>query len=543
MKIYHRLLAILLCAALALGAAPAASAEPTVPALYAVSAGAPCGKTVSIEIRLTGGANLVCGGWLDIKYDPTVLTVQSSAADAALSGFMTNVNPKHADDTIRFNFAGNVALTSDCTLCTIVFQISESASPGDYSVDLSNSKLYDLNGSPVAHSKSSGSVTVQYIRLSVGMEQGVPSQSIRVPVTLGGDLSAAGGSFEVIYDPGKMTAGEAAPGSILQGYRFYCKEDNEKGILKVTWAGTDLLALRGTLCSLTFGISAGAADSLPLRIQNVRVYDAGGVSIAALADDGSVSLVLPTEKNPKLWVVGGALQSDGSVDVSIVLEGRGRVCGGSFTFRYDAASCTLLSVVSEAAEIGAISAVNSPLAEESSRTSAGTIKFSWSGAAPSVGSQCLLKLKLHAVAAGGSLMLGSASLIDEDGAAVTPVDIRSGAVQSADCTLQTPQKDALTVERGSAGSTSVGLSIDVASAASGDDIGTESCQLIVVFKADGKLTKTVIPGISPIVFDKNGLGKLSLTANCSEADTVQVLFLRPDGSFVPCTQMLNCTIS
>ena len=65
------------------------------------------------------------------------------------------------------------------------------------------------------------------------------------------------------------------------------------------------------------------------------MYDTDGKSIDASAEDGSVDVVLPSDRAPKLWAVGGAIQPDGSAVVSVVLQGRGIVCGGSFTLTYD----------------------------------------------------------------------------------------------------------------------------------------------------------------------------------------------------------------
>gem|GEM_PF-4562730 len=42
------------------------------------------------------------------------------------------------------------------------------------------------------------------------------------------------------------------------------------------------------------------------------MYDTDGKSIDSSAEDGSVDVVLPSDRAPKLWAVGGAIQPDGS---------------------------------------------------------------------------------------------------------------------------------------------------------------------------------------------------------------------------------------
>ncbi|MFR1990799.1 MAG: hypothetical protein ACLS3C_12395 [Oscillospiraceae bacterium] len=117
--------------------------------------------------------------------------------------------------------------------------------------------------------------------------------------------------------------------------------------------------------------------------------------------------MLPSDRAPKLWAVGGAIQPDGSAVVSVVLQGRGIVCGGSFTLTYDQS----LSVQAEPSGTCQINA------------EPGKLRASFASATPVADQVSLLKLTIQN-AVPGAIDLSNAIFRDDSGSRIAAADVR-----------------------------------------------------------------------------------------------------------------------
>ncbi len=132
-----------------------------------------------------------------------------------------------------------------------------------------------------------------------------------------------------------------------------------------------------------------------------------GSLLDASAEDGSVDVVLPSDRAPKLWAVGGAIQADGSAVVSVILQGRGVVCGGSFTLTY----------------AQSLSAQAEPESNCQINAEPGRIRASFASATPVADQITLLKITIQN-AVPGKIDLLDAVFLDDDGSRIAVADVR-----------------------------------------------------------------------------------------------------------------------
>lgn len=501
--------------------------------LTVIGAGAPRGGNVSVVVELAQTSG-ICGGSMEIVY-PETLTLVKAEAGELLSGTAAQVNPNYTADSVRVNFASTAPVGEKGNVCVLTFQVKEGAPLGDTTVSLRNVRLYDENVASVAAEVRNGTVEVQYAKLRVSSVEAVAGQSVRMELFLEGGLDPAGGSFTIAYDDTKLTAGGVVAGTILSGH-LLSSNKTEAGI-RVNWAGAEPVTEKGMLCTVTFHVKQGAAGTADVGIRDFVCYDQEGLRLDTLQEDGTITLLTPTEQNPKLWVVGGAVDSEsGKALVSVVLEGRGEICGGSFQLTYPTTGCTLKEVKNTAYTESTVSAVNNQ--------EPGKIVFSWAGAAPSVQSEALIQLEFSVTDLTGDLLLelGEARMLDADGAAAVQVDIRSGKLLSDQTKFQLPTVDTMSVESGS-GTTAVELGLDIADAAhfSEDGVQAGATQLVMVLYQEEKMQTVAMKQEDfSLKFDENGIAQVQVSASCvGSADSVKVFLLDGSGSMVPLSEQVT----
>ena len=79
----------------------------------------------------------------------------------------------------------------------------------------------------------------------------------------------------------------------------------------------------------------GSPAYIVVRLTDVRLYDENSQPLDTSVTDGTISVTAPSSRDPKLWIVGGALQDDGTATVAVVLQGQGVTCGGNFDLCFD----------------------------------------------------------------------------------------------------------------------------------------------------------------------------------------------------------------
>ena len=251
-----------------------------------------------------------------------------------------------------------------------------------------------------------------------------------------------------------------------------------------------------------------AGDTSAVTLTDVRMYDTDGKSIDSSAEDGSVDVVLPSDRAPKLWAVGGAIQPDGSAVVSVVLQGRGIVCGGSFTLTYDQS----LSVQAEPAGGCQINA------------EPGKIRASFASATPVADQVSLLKLTIQN-AVPGAIDLSNAIFRDDSGSRIAAADVRPTTLSyttSAAAFAGTLRADT------SAGQTQYLLDVDVSDMRAGTpEARTEFTCLLALYDSD-----SLMEGLSvqKIAASDTGVNELTLTASASKTPAYAKVFLLSDAS-------------
>ena len=511
------LLAAILLTLSLLPAAMAAGADGAV--LRVGSGGAARGETFTLPVLLTGDG--VWGGSLNVTYNPTVLKLISVEKGDLMGEALFQSNPYYSEDSVRISFAAVQALTCPGTVCILTFQVLENAPLEASAVSFANVRLYDENAQACTVTTESGTAQVGYSGLAVQSVEAVRGQSVRVALELTGDLDPAGGSFTIRYDTSQMTAGTVTASELLTGYSLVSNETAADQI-RVTWAGSEALKTRGTLCIVTFHVSQQAVGTPTISIQNLHAYDENAQKLDTVAEDGTVTLLTPTETSPKLWLVGGSIDPETkTAEINVVLEGRGVICGGQFTLSYPTGTCSLESTQ---AQVTGAANTNTP----------GTVTFSWADVAPVTGSQALLRLTFQVNEVTDiPLTLHVASLLTGDGVPVTDVDIRSGKLLPADLAYQAPALDSAAVTA-EGGQTRLEAVLDVAAArGQGTQRSLTGENLLVVFYEDGKM-KALSRQDFTVSLDPNGIAQVTLSASCAgTADQFRVFLLGEGGALLP----------
>ena len=219
-------------------------------------------------------------------------------------------------------------------------------------------------------------------------------------------------------------------------------------------------------------------------------------------------MVLPSDRAPKLWAVGGAIQPDGSAVVSVVLQGRGIVCGGSFTLTYDQS----LSVQAEPSGTCQINA------------EPGKLRASFASATPVADQVSLLKLTIQN-AVPGAIDRSNAIFRDDSGSRIAAADVRPTTLSyttSAAAFAGTLRADT------SAGQTQYLLDVDVSDMRAGTpEARTEFTCLLALYDSDGLMEGL---SVQKIAASDTGVNELTLTASASKTPAYAKVFLLSDAS-------------
>jgi len=465
--------------------------------LSITSASGRAGETVSVQVRLTGS---VYSGRFELAYDADELELlQWSGADGAMCVF-NHEQP----GLLLVTFVSTTAL-ENTSLCTLQFRVSAATPETGSALTLKSIRLYDETGTSVPATAEKGSISRSTARLTLSREQTVESRSVRMTVRLEGELSPAGGNFTLQYDPDCLQLTSVL--KLHPSVELLTWNEPQPGTVHVSFSGTQPLST-GELCAAMFRTVGTAGDTSAVTLTDVRMYDTDGKSIDASAEDGSVDVVLPSDRAPKLWAVGGAIQPDGSAVVSVVLQGRGIVCGGSFTLTYDQS----LSVQAEPAGGCQINA------------EPGKLRASFASATPVADQVSLLKLTIQN-AVPGAIDLSNVIFRDDSGSRIAAADVRPTTLSyttSAAAFAGTLRADT------SAGQTQYLLDVDVSDMRAGTpEARTEFTCLLALYDSDGLMEGL---SVQKIAASDTGVNELTLTASASKTPAYAKVFLLSDAS-------------
>ena len=491
-RLFPLLLALMLLITLCTPFAQAAGRVLTV-----TSVSGRAGETVSVQVRLTGSVN---SGRFELAYDSAEIELlQWSGVEGAMCVF------NHEQPGLLLMAFVSTAVLENTDLCTLQFRISKATPEGGSSVTLKNLRLYGENGASVAAAVENGTVSRSTARLILSREQTAERQSIRMAIKLEGTLSPAGGNFTLQYDPSclQLTAVlKLHPSADLLTWN-----EPELGTVHVSFSGKQPISA-GELCAAMFRTVGTAGETSAVTLTNVRMYDTDGKPLDASAEDGSVDVVLPSDRAPKLWAVGGAIQADGSAVVSVILQGRGVVCGGSFTLTY----------------AQSLSAQEEPESNCQINAEPGRIRASFASATPVADQITLLKITFQN-AVPGKIDLLDAVFLDDDGSRIAVADVRPTTLSrtsSAAAFAGTLRADTV------GGQTQYLLDVDVSDMHAGTpEARTDFTCLLALYDSEG-----VLEGLSiqKIIAADTGVNELTLAASTSKVPSYAKVFLLTDSS-------------
>ena len=362
------------------------------------------GESVTVEVCLS--SDEICGGSFTLRYDSAALELTGAESRA---GGLCLVNPSSAG-SVNVAVAG-VNPIGDVTLCALTFRILEDTSVDGTPVTVSAPRFYGAEGESILPEITAGTVSRDCVQLRLVSAETTQYQSVRAEVHLDG-LAPAGGNFAITYDPAVLEPASVLPLEGLNG--ALCEYSiEEEGILRVSFAAAQAVD-EGALCAAVFRVIGAAGGTSEMELTDVRTYDEQDAPMDTQVSGGVISVLPPSERAPKLWVVGGSVGEDGTATAGILLQGRGSIYGGGLTLRYD----PRMTVKAEpAAGCQVYDAGN------------GELRLSWARDSAYM-DETLLTLSI-ADAVEGELTLSGVQLYDAEGKPVSDVDVRPGRISAA----------------------------------------------------------------------------------------------------------------
>lgn len=457
------------------------------------------GQQVVVEVRLIGDD--VCSGGFDVRFDSDKLQLVS--AQKGDGSWFGAVNEKE-DGLVRVSFAQATPLT-EAVLCRLMFNVTENTPAGGTDITLGSVRLYDEEAKSVDATLVFGKVSRDCVWFSLKNAETVAGQGVRAEIHMSGTKLPCGGNFALRYDSETLCATGVLALEGLDGSRMtYHLED---GVVRIAFAGEQPVG-SGALCAVIFRAVGKAGSSADVTLTDVRAYDEDSQSMGTEVTSGRIQVVVPTEEDPKLWVVGGSLNEDGEAVASVVLQGRGRVCGGQFSLLYDS-SMTVDVTAEDGVEF---------------RQEAGAIHVSWAQETPMADAKTLITVAVSDGVESALSFDSNVRMYDGDSTLIGVVDIRNGAVTAAEQIHLTV--DEVTVEPSGKGM-EVTATVDLADAAFFTDAPAESVMPMLALYQDGRLV-----GIAtdPAVRFHDGVAEVSLTAKSKTAVTDYAVFIAGDGA-------------
>jgi hypothetical protein len=355
----------------------------------------------------------------------------------------------------------------------------------------------------------------------------LPGQSAVLELELGGGLLPAGGEFEIHYNERMMTAGtvKAVEKMGTVGVQVEANVDYATGIIKVSWAASEPVTELGRLCTVIFAVDETASGETDVTLENVKCFNESGERLDIQCVNGSVTVTRIENDQPTLYVVGGALQENGTATVHIAVDGAGVACGGTFTLSYDQEKCSLIETTS----VKQTAAVN--------LGSDGTLQVSWAEYSPALDNETILELTFRVNNSGATdLSLSDVKLMDKDGE-IVDTTVHSGRI-GVTGSVQQPVTSVVNTEK----TATVAVTLyDAAFCEEGEQ--TESAWIICAGYVNGKMNTVVLPS-SNVEFDHNGIATVTieLSEELTAMTQIQLFTLSGEDRMVPLCEKVQLSI-
>jgi hypothetical protein len=474
------------------------------------------GATVAVPVTIANPDGVHAGGF-NVTYDPSQLELLTAVGIGTV-----NKNYGAAGDTVRMSFASVAPVAA--ALLTLTFRVRPGASYGDTDLILSSLKLADENGETIASSGISGRLRVESAAIALQSAKGVIGQAALVDVVLGEGILPAGGSFEITYDPARVTPVSVKAAALLETNGLTVNPAYTQNSLKLTWAGSEPLASVGKLCTVAFKINADASPgATAVDIKDLRLYDENSAPVDAVGTGATITMERAETAIPELVI---SRKLDGATDtvtVWVTVRGSDTVYGGSVNLDFDADSLSFLSSTALAS--------GNTISVVSDSSTGNALKVAWATPIPVAKSTHLAELRFSVVGAlGGALPVAARDAVffgNEataiDGTVTADLGLASVGTEIA---VLAPEEPVITL---GAATSSVAVDIDVDSIAA-DAETREVTAMIALYKA-GRMT-----GFAKKTFQVNPgettRQTMVSTAN-GEADSCNVILLDGDGLFSP----------
>lgn len=513
-----RVLSCLLAALLIFGAAAAPQQALAAGAVEISSVSGAKGEVVEVSVSLK--SDDVYSGNFNIRYDSGALALVSARAEKLPSVYCL------ANDTgaavVRVTFTGTAEPIRDAVLCTLTFRISDDMPPDGSAVSVEQLRLYNANGVPVDASAIAGSVAKKVAHLSLSSSKTAEHQAVGVTVRLDGGLRTAGGNFTFTYDPNclEVRSVQALDGlnNAPMTYRV-----EKLGVLRVSFGAAKALP-DGELCTVILKTVTAEPKDSAVNLTDVRLYDENSAPLDTAVTNGTVSVTVPSDRDPKLWIVGGALQEDGTAKVAVVFQGRGVACGGNFELLFDSSMTAEVESQVDACAVG---------------TEEGRIRVSWGAVLPCDDEQQLMVIKFSNVQGEQKIGVDAVKLFGVGDTPIDVVDVRPATIEKHDSVTAVVDKKKCSVDESASGKRYT-VAVDVADMQRFSGHAVSSVTPMLALYQGTRLVGLTLAEKSNL---SSGVGELSLSAESKENVTLMRVFLvETGGGYSPLCAALNAPV-
>lgn len=497
-----RVLSCLLAALLLFGAAAAPQQALAAGAVEISTVSGAKGEVVDVTVGLK--SDDVYSGNFTIRYDSKVLELVSANSEAAPSIYCV-VNG--ADEgTVRVTFTGVAEPIKDTVLCKLVFRITADTPTGGSAVSAEQLRLYNANGVPVDASAIAGSVAKKTAHLGLSSSETAEHQAVGVTVRLDGGLRTAGGNFTFTYDPNclEVRSVQALDGlnNAPMTYRV-----EKPGVLRVSFGAAKALP-DGELCTVILQTVTAEPKDTAVNLTDVRLYDENSAPLDTAVTNGTVSVAVPSDRDPKLWIVGGALQEDGTAKVAVVLQGRGVACGGNFELLFDPPMKATVESHDAACVV---------------RTEERRIRVSWGSVLPCDDERQLVVVSFANAADGQALTFDGVRVYDKERDIVA--EVRPTTIEKHDSVTAVVDEKKCSVDESTSGKRYT-VAVDVADMQRFSGHAVSSVTPMLALYQGGRLVGLSAAATMTLT---GGVGELSLSAAAKEDVTEMRVFLMDAG--------------
>ena len=485
-----RLSALILATALLLTQQVYATGKLTV-----TSVSGEAGEQVVVEVLLS--SDDVCSGNFNVRFSSK--TLQLVSAQKGDGNWLGTVNEKEVG-LVRVSFAQTEPLT-EATLCYLTFKVLSKTPAAGSKVYLEQVRLYNKDSEVVSSELEFGTISRDCVWYSLRDASTVENQDVRAEIDLVGTLQPAGGGFTLYYDEKLLKATGILPLTGLEEAQIDYNLEIP-GEVRIAFA-SDAPLEAGKLCAVVFQTLGNAGDVAYLDLDDVRAYDIHSNPLDASYSYSDIYIVLPTELDPKLWFVGGALSETETATGSVVIQGRGKVCGGQFTLCYDST----------------ISAEVTPAAGVEVQQEHGLIHVSWARETPMLEPETLITISFSQAFESPVTFDSNVRIYDSDSQRISIVDIRPGAI-TAEEKVHVTVDDVETTS--SESGSSVTIAVDLADATFFTEEKLEQVMPMLALYSNGKFLGTAAATDTSF---ESGVAEISLTLSSAETLTDYGVFI------------------